>query len=123
MSVRSLENRLLQPRGSPSYSQECRAVQLESQKEWIAKSSEFGCNSFELELHSHLNLNASVCFHLLASVVVAFVVHVFSCLKPSKKQQKLSVQRCLHKLCRKLLSEDCPVLFAEAVQLSCRSCA
>ena len=77
----------------------------ESQKERIA---------------SHLNLIAS---HLnwIANHLNAWM-YTFSLQKPSKKQQKLSVQSCLHKLCRKPLSGH-PVLFAEAVQLSCRSCA
>ena len=48
MSVRSSENRLLQPRGSPSYSPECRAVQLRVKRE-DCKSFELDCKSFELE--------------------------------------------------------------------------
>ena len=89
-----------------------------SQKEWIANHLNLIASHLNWIAH-HLNLNASVVFHLL---VLCCLMYTFSVQKPSKKQQKLSVQSCLQKLCRELLSED-PVLFAEAVRLSCRSCA
>ena len=66
MSVRSLENRLLQPRGSHSYSQECRAVQLRVKRE-DCKSFELDCKSFELECIS--------CFAF--AYILLLDVHVF----------------------------------------------
>ena len=69
MSVRSSENRLLQPRGSPSYSQECRAVQLRVKRE-DCKSFELDCKSFELECIS--------CFAF--AYLLLLDVHVFQCI-------------------------------------------
>ena len=57
----------------------------------------------------------------MISCILLFAVYI-SVQKPSKKQQKLLIQSCMQKLCRKLLCRD-PVLFAEAVQSSCRSCS
>ena len=62
----SSENRLLQPRGSPSYSQECRAVQLRVKRE-DCKSFELDCKSFELECIS--------CFAF--AYILLLDVHVF----------------------------------------------
>ena len=70
----------------------------------------------------HLNLIANMfmsCF--VISCILLFAVYI-SVQKPSKKQQKLLIQSCMQKLCRKPLCSN-PVLFAEAVQSSCRSCA
>ena len=64
--MRSLENRLLQPRGSPSYSQECRAMQLRVKRE-DCKSFELDCKSFELECIS--------CFAF--AYILLLDVHVF----------------------------------------------
>ena len=66
VSVLSSENRLLQPRGSPSYSQECRAVQLRVKRE-DCKSFELDCKSFELECIS--------CFAF--AYILLLDVHVF----------------------------------------------
>ena len=73
----SSENRLLQPRGSPSYRQDCRAVQLRVKRK-VCKSFELDCKIFELDCKilnliashlnwnvNHLNLTASVVLHLL----------------------------------------------------------
>ena len=117
VSVRNVENRfhslevhLAIAKSAEPCSWQSKGVDCQS-SELDYKSLELDRASFELEYIS--------CFHLLA---LCCLMYTFSVQKPSKKQQKLSVQRCLHKLCRKPLSED-PVLFAEAVQLSCRSCA
>ena len=70
----------------------------------------------------HLNLIANMfmnCF--VISCILLFAVYI-SVQKPSKRQQKLLIQSCMQKLCRKPLCSD-PVLFAEAVQSSCRSCS
>ena len=75
MSVRSLENRLLQPRGSPSYSQECRAVQLRVKRE-DCKSFELDCKSFELDCKS-FELECISCFAF--AYIVLLDVHVFQC--------------------------------------------
>ena len=70
MSVRS-SDRFLKPRGSPSYSPECRAVQLRVKRkdcksfELDCKSFELDCKSFELDCKS-FELECISCFHLLA---------------------------------------------------------
>ena len=62
---------MLQPRGSPSYSLDCRAVQLRVKRrdcksfELDCKSFELDCKSFELECKS-FELDCISCFHLLA---------------------------------------------------------
>ena len=73
MSVRSSENRLLQPRGSPSYSPECRAVQLRVKRE-DCKSFELDCKSFELDCKS-FELECISCFAF--AYILLLDVHVF----------------------------------------------
>ena len=73
MSVRSSENRLLQPRGSPSYSPECRAVQLRVKRE-DCKSFELDCKSFELDCKS-FELECISCFAF--AYLLLLDVHVF----------------------------------------------
>ena len=80
MSVRSSENRLLQPRGSPSYSPECRAVQLRVKRE-DCKSFELDCKSFELDCKSFeldcksFELECISCFAF--AYLLLLDVHVF----------------------------------------------
>ena len=76
---------MLQPRGSPSYSLDCRAVQLRVKRrdcksfELDCKSFELDCKSFELDCESFeldcksfelecksFELDCISCFHLLA---------------------------------------------------------
>ena len=98
MSVRSLENRLLQPRGSPSYSQECRAVQLRVKRE-DCKSFELDCKSFALDCKSFeldcksFELECISCFAFV--YILLLDVHVF--IAETVQETTETVQFCLQK--------------------------
>ena len=66
---------MLQPRGSPSYSPDCRAVQLRVKRR-DCKSFELDCKSFELDCKSfELDCISCVAF----ACILLLDVHVFRC--------------------------------------------